>query len=301
MLVKRATLLSILALLLLAGARTQADLTEAISGKLIPLIVKMSDLDGEWRRFTVGPEASGPSAYVDASIIMRAQETGVPPTSVYYTRGWTQGSGDETYLVAYQTKSMLTTIAMMMLTGEEDTRKLVLTPESELTMSLLNLRTMGSMKDIRAVNLGEEIAESKALFGAEEPAAREPVTDQSFQNLRVIGQSLSVYIQAWDDKLPPMKSPEQVKKLLQPYASQIRPGAESHELFTDPRTGELYPVNTVLSEHKLAHIQFPQDMAVYYEAVPSEDGTRAVLFLDGHIKRASPEGWAIIKRKSKIP
>ena len=300
---RRVTAVSIPATLLLVILQSMAiadtSLEELLSGRLAPLTIKLGDLDSGWRRFNV---AESGSVFADYLTIMAAREMTPTPLTIYYTRGTTYQVGGETYLLAYQQKPRISDIARTM-QYSDDSDPPVLTTETELAPSLLNLRAVVAMRDIRAFSLDEEIAESKALFGADEYDENAPSegVDQSLQNLHVMGQALSMYIQAWGEKLPPMKNPEQVRGLLHPYASQIRPGAPSMDIFTDPRTGDLYPVNTILSLHKVAHIQFPQDMAVFHEGTEREDGSRAVLFLDGHVARVSREEWPIIKRKSKIP
>jgi hypothetical protein len=57
----------------------------------------------------------------------------------------------------------------------------------------------------------------------------------------------------------------------------------------------------VLSDHKLAHITKPDEMVVFYEAAPDDDGMRAVAFLDGRVKRIAEAEWPTVARASKIP
>jgi prepilin-type processing-associated H-X9-DG protein len=38
-----------------------------------------------------------------------------------------------------------------------------------------------------------------------------------------------------------------------------------------------------------------------YEAEPSSDGTRAVLFGDGHVERVNESKWLELKKSSNIP
>jgi prepilin-type processing-associated H-X9-DG protein len=42
-------------------------------------------------------------------------------------------------------------------------------------------------------------------------------------------------------------------------------------------------------------------MVVFYEPNPAADGTRGVVYLDGHVSRVKAEDWARVKKQSKIP
>jgi hypothetical protein len=144
---------------------------------------------------------------------------------------------------------------------------------------------------MRPFNLDQEIAESQAaavsIFEEEGGSASE-------SNLKQITLAMHMYATDHDEMLPPMKDPAQVKALLMPYC-------KNEELFVDPRTKQPYQVNTVLSDHKLAHITKPDEMVVFYEAAPDDDGMRAVAFLDGRVKRIAEAEWPTVARASKIP
>jgi prepilin-type processing-associated H-X9-DG protein len=45
----------------------------------------------------------------------------------------------------------------------------------------------------------------------------------------------------------------------------------------------------------------PAQVVAFYEASPAPDGTRAVLFLDGHVGVIRETEWPGLKRASKIP
>ena len=64
---------------------------------------------------------------------------------------------------------------------------------------------------------------------------------------------------------------------------------------------ELYQANTSLSHRILASFDSPSTMVTYYEASPDDDGLRAVLFLDGHVKRVTEAEWQKLRLASHVP
>jgi prepilin-type processing-associated H-X9-DG protein len=74
----------------------------------------------------------------------------------------------------------------------------------------------------------------------------------------------------------------------------------SERVFVHPKTGEPYQPNPSLSGKQW---QGPNasDAAAVYEAKPAEDGTRAVLFGDGHVERVTEARWLELKKTSNIP
>jgi prepilin-type processing-associated H-X9-DG protein len=120
-------------------------------------------------------------------------------------------------------------------------------------------------------------------------------TDQvSNSNLKQIGLALLMYSQDFDEKLPPMRSAAGVKKAISPY---IRNAA----VFIQPGTKQPYRPNTFLSHRSVATFKTPASMMAFFEASPASDGTRGVLFLDGHVKRFPEAAWPALRRASHIP
>jgi prepilin-type processing-associated H-X9-DG protein len=114
-----------------------------------------------------------------------------------------------------------------------------------------------------------------------------------------------------------MKDAATVKRLLLPYVR----GNEA--VFADPQTHEPYQPNPSLSGRRRSFVvvsrrdsqgkparprrspsEIPGPAAqvvAFYEATPAPDGTRAVLFLDGHVQVIPEAQWPRLKRASKIP
>ncbi len=139
----------------------------------------------------------------------------------------------------------------------------------------------------------------------------------SVNQLKQIGLALLMYAQDYDEMLPPMQNAATVKRALLPYVR----GNEA--VFADPLTHQPYQPNPSLSGRRRmsfsvgggrdsrgkripprsyrADIPGPAAQVVaFYEASPAPDGTRAVLFLDGHVQVIPEAEWPRLKRASKI-
>ncbi len=116
----------------------------------------------------------------------------------------------------------------------------------------------------------------------------------SISNLKQIGAAVPMYSQDYDEIAPPMKTSESAKKLLSPYARDTK-------CFYNPATKQLDTPNRVLSIKNILQMKSKQLIALYFEASPSVDGTRGIVFLDGHTARIPDDKWPAIKKRSHIP
>lgn len=276
--------LCLLSLLLLPrpGACQETDFAAALSGTTRPLSFKLKDLDGIWRRVSVGTSGS-----LDVvTRLFTQQALGSALSSSSYTKGETQTIGGETYLIVYRhtptaeevsammTKAMGSSQGEMPLFASE-------TPDTVLNLSLINIRQIISLDDVQ-------------VFTPPVKQARQ--NDQgtaSLNNLKQIGLALTMYVQDYDEVLPPMKNAA-VQKVLMPYV-------KNKAVFSSPQSKQPYQPNTSLSHRTLASFQNPSTMVVFYEAAPDAEGYRAVLFLDGHVERVDAAGWQKLKVASHVP
>lgn len=256
-----------------------AELGDLLLGRVAPLTKKASDLDQTWTRFTpVGPSDS-PWAEIYA---MMSSQQGI----VYYTKGVTVVAGGETYLIAYGRPPGVSSRAALMGGGPEAAAPEPLTVDTELTLSLLHLRTLGSLTDVRPFDFAKEVA-------TQEEVAERAVSMQSLSNLKYLTLAVQMFLADNNDVMPDLSTTEAMQSALTVYV-------RNDDVFTDPRTGEPYGVNTALSEKRLATVQDPVRTAVFYEETPASDGRRAVAFLDGHAARISDREWQEVKRESGI-
>lgn len=268
-----------------AAGPKPADVAAALSGSVYPLALKLKDLDGSWRVFSFTGGASDTSGQLGAYFALL---TGSGQSS-YYTRGETVTLGGEVYLVAYRQKNTLNYSALFNGKTSDLPTPPKPTPDTVLSLSLLNLRSVVSLNDIQVFSLQDTLNPPPPPA----PPAPDP-KDASVSNLKQLGLGLIQYVQDYDEVLPPMKSAAVVKTVLMPYI-------KSESVFVQPKTNKPYLPNTSLSHRKIASFLNPSTMVTYYEADPQDDGKRAVLFLDGHVTRVEESEWQRLKAASHVP
>ena len=282
------------------GASTPRKMTtkEVLSGKPFPLTMKLKDIDGDWRVFSA-PDAVGNQTLVN----LYALSGNIIGLNSSFTKGDEVTLGSETFIVAYRPRVKLPSMAALSSSALDphafDSMKL--TENSVMSLSLINLRTTGAISDIRPFDMKEFLAQNEE--GSPQGVKTAPIepgstsddanTVVSLSNLRQLGAGLSMYAQDYDEVLPPMKSAAKFKEVVTPYV-------KNEKVFINPVTRTPYAMNEILSQHKLAHILKPAEMAVIYEAEPAPDGTRGVCFLDGHVLRVDDAEWTLVKKRSKI-
>lgn len=277
----------------LAPAAEPATFEQLLAGKEYPLSLKFKDLDGNWRRFSA-------NAGADAANVVRAMYgAAAGGGNLFYTKGQTVSVGGETYLVAYrvQTKAMDMAgiqVAMQaaMMRGGQPPEPEKPTAMTSLALTLLNLRSTGSLADIRAFNLEAEITGTEAPSGEEDKHAQE-VNDATIKNLRQIGTALLTYV-GERKVLPVLTDAKAAQNELVLYL-------RSKDVFNQPGTQKPYQPNAALSGKKPSEFEKPDRVAVFYEPAASADGLRACLFLDGHAERVAEQQWKKIKELSQIP
>ena len=121
--------------------RLAADLSFAdiLRGNSIPTSIKLKDLTPEWRAMSTNGQFEIGNFQTFIGLF-----GGGAFANNYYTKGQTVNIGSETYIVAYSLLSLVEKVS----------------PDMPLNLSLLNLKTIGSMSNIRAF---ESLAETKVL------------------------------------------------------------------------------------------------------------------------------------------
>ena len=120
------------------------DLPEILSGKTYPLTFKLKQLDGSWRRLGI----SGPATQV----------AGV--SNVYYTKGQMVTLNGEKYLVTYRVDTPLTSVWQAMGAALGDGDKL--TPDTLLSMTLVNVKSINGYYDVTPFDMQREIKLSQS-------------------------------------------------------------------------------------------------------------------------------------------
>jgi len=197
---KRALLIPVLMSLASPALCQGASLQDILSGKSSPVALHLRELTPDWSRVTVGTtggnglgdmmsqlgplmamgaaggKGGGAEDAAGAAFLssMLGGGGGNSGQQVYYTKGATTTIGSETFLVAYRyVKPEPNFMELMMQpqqAGKEpDLSKLAvsgkMTADSVLTLSLLNVKSISSLNDIRPFDMAREIAESEKTGG----------------------------------------------------------------------------------------------------------------------------------------
>ena len=286
---------------LYAQGSYSADFEQLLSGSQAPLTVKLKDLDNSWRQISI----SGQFEMGDLLQTYSNLFGGKGNSGVYYTQGKTITIGSETYVIAYRLPSSGQGINFRSLIesslgggSSKPSAADKLTPDTSLTLSLLNLRTIGSLNNIRPFNLKEELAASEKVYqdaiATYEKAQLESVNTQVSYNLAALNSALLKYAEEHDGVVPQMKNYSSIE-------STLKELVEDPSAFVHPKTSEPFQFNSNLSGKKLAEIPNPEQVVVFYEATPAKDGSRGVVFLDTRTGRIASAEWLQVKKDSGLP
>lgn len=312
-----------------------------LSGGDTPLSLTMKDLgSGSWRRVRISGTGEskgsgggildmfgammGGAAGSAMSSVMGPMLSGVATAgeNVFYTQGKTMTIGGETYLIAYQPQTKPIDLPTLMKMDNKDAPPIPkpLTADSALSLSLLNLRTAGSLMDIRTVDMKSEITASEEMVKTYEAMAKEEAekkkesgTTGTFgdagtesksaetatpatpvENLTQLGQALRMYMNDNDMRMPLMMDADTLRGALTPYAP-------NEGAFVQPETKKAYLPNPILSSKTYAEVEkYATYMIAVYEDGPAADGTRGVVFVNGSTKRVTEAEWERLRKASKI-
>lgn len=187
------------------------DMAQLLSGKEVPLNVKLKELNSDWRRIRVsemgksgetgnmlnqlmqigmmsemgnGKNGKGGKPGEDPMAALLGMQMlggmfggmfggGQQADPAYYTRGATVSLGGETFLVTYTFNKPAMDFGALMAAGaggeEPDPAKMMagskMSEDSSLTLTLINLKAVARMSDIRPFDMQKEIEESNAGGG----------------------------------------------------------------------------------------------------------------------------------------
>ena len=281
-------LTALFALTTIALADT-ATFEQVLSGKDFPLTYKLKDLDANWRRFTAstGVDAANPLNAVRAMY-------GSTSANYYYTKGQTVAIGGESYLVAYRWQSKALDMAAMQVAmrGGQPPELEKPTATTTLALALLNLRSAGSLGDIRPFNLEAELGGGEAAAGGDDDKQAQATNEASLKNLRQIGVALLTYISE-RKVIPTLTDTKTAREELVLYL-------RNKDVLNLPGTQKPYAVNPSLTGRKPSEFDKEDKVVVFYEPTVGADGTRGVLFLDGHADRIAEQQWKKLKEISQI-
>lgn len=174
-----------------------SEFQQLLSGKEFPLTLTLKELNGDWRRLSIGgaDAAKGGMGDMMSQLMQMGMMSemgknkgkedpagamlgmsllgglfgggGESKEPVYYTKGQTVTVGGETFLIAYRYQKPAMNFMQMAAAAQKNgqgpdpsqTAAGKLSPESSLAISLINARNIASLNDIRPFNMEQEIAE----------------------------------------------------------------------------------------------------------------------------------------------
>lgn len=144
-------LLGLMIVLFTIAAHSET-MAEIMSGKAFPLTTPTNALNAEWRQF---PLTGAQGGATDMLLLMARLRMGTGGTStLYVTQGKTVTIGNETYLVVYHREGPDNLALLAMMQHGEAAALAPVTPDDQFVLSLLNLRAIGCMRDIKPFDLG---------------------------------------------------------------------------------------------------------------------------------------------------
>jgi prepilin-type processing-associated H-X9-DG protein len=233
----------------------EATFADLIAGKAAALTIKAKALGPGWIRLRTGSQPGMDDISRAFSAMLGGAGLGV-----YYTKGQTVTLEGEKFLVAYS-------MPLPPNEGEPGERLKVepLTENSDLMLSLLKVKTLGSLLDIAPVDAGKEIKTAAA-------AAEQALITTSTNNMRQLVTAVLMFSQDHDELMPTANEWNEVLKMIPTEAR------------TQPRFNVPYAYNTAVAGFALGEFDDPTGTVVAYEANAWTNGKVVVGFLDGHVE-----------------
>ncbi|HEX5324500.1 MAG TPA: hypothetical protein VFW40_11985 [Capsulimonadaceae bacterium] len=278
---------------------TQTDSTggvwSALAGAAGPQTVQLKDLNNSWQVFQLSggsQESVGGMAQFYALFLNGGRDT-----STYYSQGRTLTLAGETFLVAYHAQTKPLDYSVLMRSSTPPAPE-PLTPDSKLSLCLLNIHSIGALNDIHSFDIDEVLSVNKTMQSMIETYDKgQQDAEKAAQvenNLRQLGLALMQFAQDHDSRFPPMKTAAAAKKALMRYA-------RNEAIFTDPRSATAFMPNPRLSGKSLADIDQPASTPAFWDPKANDQGQIYVCFADGHVKAVSADEWNALKKAAKIP
>lgn len=275
-----------------------------LPGASIPLSLQFKDLHDGWKQFNL-PDDSVKQLWTTLGPLLQGK---VMPPNLYYTRGELLDCGGETFLVAYQqagagfdrqvlanwvVHDAFDRIGRGNEAAEDDPGESTkyppcyapdpMQPGGTISLTLLNIRQLDTIGEMRAFNLEKAMAE---------------VNEDRFRGLRM-GR-------LFDLRLMARYYNEEVNEggalpALVTMADARRWFAEKHIPLRQPYLQAAYLPNPSLKGLEFSDIPLPAETPVFYDAHPALDGSRGVAYLDGKSAIVPANEWEGLRKKWALP
>ena len=219
-----------------------------------------------------------------------------------YTRGATIKIADQEYMIGYRLPSQGIDLGAMMAMGAPGRatppnlpKRAPVTPETELSLVLVNLRAIASFSDIHPFDMAEAMKPAPpSLLEDMFKSRQKAFVNSADSNMRMLALGITMYSQDWDETLPPMRDPASLKKALLPYV-------RTESAFLSPGTGQAFLPNARLAGRRVRQLGPPSGVVVLYSAVPEPDGTRVVARADGTVRIVRADEWKKLAESQRLP
>ena len=251
---------------------SQISLQELLSGKSVALSLRVKDLDSNFARFRF----AGDGADDARSMIWRMSGLSAPET-IFYTKGDTLLLENTSYLVVYGSEPRIDKAAL----ARHDMRAMMTTPsklrpKDKLLLSLLVMKNLSNIRDIRPFNREQDL---------ENEADRNTAV---VNTLQMLGQGIF----QWKHNRGQERFPNWGKRVTPQLRQSVYPFVHDKRLWEHPSTEEPFGLNPVLAGKVVREIPNRQNIYLVYEFTTAADGSRGVLFADAHVERVDAERWA---------
>jgi hypothetical protein len=282
-------------------------MADLVAGTAVPHAVKLKELTSEWRRMSVGGEAVlGMGGMMQMMQSVGSMFGGGGASDTFFTRGATITIGDQQFLIGYRLPVQGIDFGALMAMGAPGRgapgappklpQRPAITPETELSLVLINLRAIASISDIRPFDMAEVMkpATPGPLEGIFEKSKEKAQATSATSNMRQLALGVLMYCQDYDEALPPMRDAAALKKTVLPYV-------KSEGVFRSPATGQPFQPNPRLAGRRLRQLGQPSNVVMLYSLVPEPDGHRLVARLDGAVRAVTTEEWKKLARTQRLP
>lgn len=303
-----------------ATTAVEGDLAQFLSGKLVPLDIKLSEMKTGWQSLRVvradeKSEAAASEPVMRDDFFQALTSRFSSQNNRYFTQGQTLRFNDDTHLVVYRTqfpneKSMADYFESR--TSQFKNKPItadVILPivrnfldTIPVRASLLNTRNISAMEDVAAFDFDKQFASFAELVNTEirrsEATRQQQITatksDPAIENnLKQLFAATQQYIYDYEDKLPPLQDWATMRKAIEPYVKDKSAWMDSLKI-------KLHP-NALLSGKPLAHLKpYASSMILFYSDADAK-GERWVLRLDGQVRQVSAAQWPQLKNAARIP
>jgi hypothetical protein len=304
--------LTVLSLVPAGHAQSETSVAEVLAGSAAPVSLKLKELTPEWRRISVtGETMLGMGGMFQSMMQTVGSMLGSGGAEAIYTRGATLRIGGEQFLVGYRLAGAGIDFGALMSMGAAAARaggqggapppmeRKPVTPDSELSLVLINVRSIATLGEIRPFDLAEATKPAAPglldlLGGMNEKAAASDGMSDATSNMKQLATGMMMYMQDYDEVLPPMPDAEKLKKVVLPYV-------KNEGVFKSPATRQAFRPNPRLSGRKLASLGNPAGVIMLYSAAPEPDGTRLVARADGSVRSVSADEWPKVAQAQRLP